>query len=165
MGGPVAAAAICPAVRVVVSRMRTLFLVTTSCLAIAHVAAADAPVANFLGQKTFATAADCPKLKRVAQAGVLAKAAEPLPKTLSAKGYVGPDGTCTFTNVVERYADRVWTVSMVCNSGSAPAGDQRTQVWRKQPDGSLTITELRDAATWLACVPDKPAAPSTSKAK
>jgi hypothetical protein len=152
-------------VRVVLSRMRRLFLVTTSCLVVVHAAAADAPVATFLGQKTYATAADCPKLKRVAQAGVLAKAAEPLPKTLSAKGYVGPEGTCTFTNVVERYADRVWTVSMVCKSDTASAGDQRTQVWRKQPDGSLTITELRDAATWVACAPDKPVPSSGSKAK
>jgi hypothetical protein len=151
--------------RVLPIGMRILLIVAISCLLATPSGAADEPLAAFLGKRTYAVAADCPKFKRFALAGNLAKAPEPLPKTLSAKGYVGPDGTCTFTNVVERYADRVWTVSMVCKAGTDAGGDQRTQVWRKQADGSLTITELRDAATWVACVPDKPVSSSGSKAK
>lgn len=137
--------------------MRILCVLAVPLLLTSTKAAAADPHATFLGTQTYAAAADCPKLKRVADVASATTTLPPMPKSLSAKGFDGPDGLCRFTNISERYVDRIWTTSMTCSGGAPGRDEYRSQVWRKQTDGSFLMTEARDVTTWIACPPDVPA--------
>jgi hypothetical protein len=116
--------------------------------------------ASFLGASVYTTPADCPLYKRLAAGGP--RNLSTVPETLTAKGYKSWEGGCRFTNVVERYKDRIWTVSMVCGEGAIES-QQRTEVWRRQPDGSLTVTRDKTASSLMACATEKAPAPAAKK--
>jgi hypothetical protein len=116
--------------------------------------AAD-PEAIFLGESVYTTAADCPKVRKLAAGGP--RSLETVPTTLTAKGYTSFDGSCRFVNIDERYKGRIWTVSLTCGEGRADSV-LRTEVWRRQTDGSLTVTVNKTSTTFIACGADPPAA-------
>ena len=111
--------------------------------------------AGFLGATVYTTAADCPLQKKLVAGGP--RNLNTVPETLSAKGYRSWEGGCTFTNIVERYKGRLWTVSMRCSEG-ATENLPRTEVWRKAADGSLTVTADKKPTVLIACAIEKPTA-------
>lgn len=125
--------------------MRFVVSVAAGAFACTGVLAAG-PEATFLGGRTFAVVGDCAKIGRVAEVG----GTPATPLLLTAKGYSGPDGVCRFTNIDERYAGRIWTVSMVCTKDGGRE-IHRSQVWRRLSETSFAVTEARDQTTWAAC--------------
>jgi hypothetical protein len=104
--------------------------------------------ATFLGTTVYTTTADCPLLKKLATG--TPRSLTTVPETLTAKGYQSWEGGCSFTNIVERYNGRLWTVSMRCSEG-AIENQPRTEVWRKLANGSLTVTAGKTPTTLIAC--------------
>ncbi len=139
--------------------MRALGLVTAlvmaSVAALAPISALADVDAGFLGTTVYTTAADCPLYRAIAAGGP--RNLNTVPETLSAKGYRSWEGGCRFTNIVERYKGRLWTVSMRCSEG-ATENLPRTEVWRKAADGSLTVTADKKPTVLIACTIEKPTA-------
>jgi hypothetical protein len=125
-------------------------------LAVMPTAVAADIEAAFLGQSVYTTAADCPTYKTLAAGGLRSPAAAPT--TLTAKGYTSFQGACTFSNVDERYKDRIWTVTLVCSIDGAGDSVRRSEVWRRQPDGSLSITVGKTSTTFVMCATERQSA-------
>jgi hypothetical protein len=134
--------------------MRVPALLTVSSLFCATPAGAADIQATFLGQTVYTTAASCPAYKKLVAGGP--RSLNTVPETLSASGYASWEGGCRFTNIDERYKGRIWTVSMRCDEG-AIENVARSEVWRRQADGSLTVTLDKTSTTLIACAVEKPA--------
>jgi hypothetical protein len=111
-------------------------------------AATAAPEAAFLGDAVYTTAADCPKHRKVLSGGPRGPATDPT--VLTAKGYASWQSSCAFVNIDERYKGRIWTVSLSCRADGVES--LRTEVWRRQPDGELTITVNKTSTIYAACI-------------
>jgi hypothetical protein len=138
--------------------------VLASVLLSAHAAAAEVTATplgqSVLGRSVYTTAKDCPLYKKLAAGGP--RNLNTVPETLTAQGYRSWEGGCTFTNIVERYKGRLWTVSMRCSDG-AIENRPRTEVWRKAADGAITVSADKTVTTLIACAIDKPVAPAKKK--
>ncbi len=125
-------------------------------LAVAVLAAAALPAhaevkGLFIGPGTYATAEGCQKLKAIAIGGD--RNVGTVPETLTEDGFMGWEGSCTFTSFTEVEKDKKWKALMHCAEG--PDEGPESDIFERMPDGKLKVTVMNDATIFERCDAEK----------
>jgi hypothetical protein len=130
-------------------RSASLIVAVTVSLSLAASASAAEVKAKFLGDGTYAMKdGGCEKLNRIAAGGP--KNVETTPETLTADGFSGWEGGCSFLSIKEVKKGVKWVVRMSCSEGAEE--DQReTDTFEKQPDGSFHVTNEDKTTHFVRC--------------
>lgn len=106
---------------------------------------------EFLGPGVYATKDGCAKLKALEAGGD--RNAGTVPDTLSADGFSGWEGACTFRSIIETTPGRVWKASMDCHEGAMEGPE--TDIYEKMPDGGVKVTVMGNAMMFYRCDAEK----------
>lgn len=113
-----------------------------------------APVAaevrgTFVGPGTYATVEGCEKLRAIA-AGT-ARNVTTVPETLTAEGFLGWEGACTFHSITEVEKGKKWTANLKCFEGADES--KESDVFERLPDGRIKVTIMGNATIFELCNP------------
>lgn len=117
------------------------------------VAMADAAAVKgtFVGPGTYATTEGCEKLAALAAGGD--RNVDSVPWTLTEDGFLGWEGSCTFTSFTEIEKDKKWKALLHCSDG--PEEGPESDIFERLPDGSLKMTIMDNPTILLRCDADK----------
>lgn len=107
--------------------------------------------ATFIGPGTYATEGGCTKLAAIAAGGD--RNAGTVPETLTQDGFMGWEGSCTFTSFTEIEKDKKWKALMHCTEG--PEEGPESDIFERLPDGKLKVTVMDNATIFERCDAEK----------
>ena len=76
-----------------------------------------------------------------------------MPETLTEDGFMGWEGSCTFTSFTEIEKDKKWKALMHCVEG--PDEGPESDIFERLPDGKLKVTVMGDATIFERCDAEK----------
>lgn len=106
---------------------------------------------TFIGPGTYATAEGCKKLSVIAAGGD--SNVGTVPETLTQDGFMGWEGSCTFTSFTEIEKDKKWKALMHCAEG--PEEGPESDIFERLPDGNLKVTVMDNATIFERCDAEK----------
>lgn len=102
---------------------------------------------TFVGPGTYATAEGCEKLKAIA-AGA-ARNVTTVPETLTAEGFLGWEGACSFHSITEVEKGKKWTANLKCFEGADES--KESDIFERLPDGSIKVTIMGNDMIFVRC--------------
>lgn len=102
---------------------------------------------TFIGPGIYATAEGCKKLSSLATGGD--QNVGTVPETLTEDGFEGWEGSCTFKSISEVDKDKTWKAQMQCAEG--PDETEETDIFERQPDGTLKVTQDKHVTVFQRC--------------
>lgn len=96
---------------------------------------------------TYATAEGCKKLDAIAKGGP--KNVGTVPETLTAEGFDGWEGGCSFTSIKETEKGKAWVAQMACAEGAEE--NTETDTFELRPDGTIKVTNEGKATIFERC--------------
>jgi hypothetical protein len=119
----------------------------------ATVAMADVAVVKgtFVGPGTYATAEGCEKLAAIAAGGD--RNVGSVPETLTEDGFLGWEGSCTFTSFTEIEKNKKWKALMHCSDG--PEEGPESDIFERLPDETLKVSIMDSPTIFQRCDADK----------
>jgi hypothetical protein len=122
---------------------------------VASLTAAHAEVrtvqATFMGKGTYSTAEGCKKLAALLAGGD--RNISTVPETLTANGFEGWEGSCTFTSFTEIQKGKRWKALMHCVDG--PEEGPESDIFERLPDGKMKVTIMGGATVFERCDGEK----------
>jgi hypothetical protein len=101
---------------------------------------------------TYVMAGKCEKLAKLA-AGT-SRSVMTVPETLTADGFEGWEGGCSFISIKEKSKGRVWVATMACHEAADEW--QETDTFELDPkDQSLTVTVDKKTSRFVRCDAEK----------
>lgn len=132
--------------------MRSLHLAFVALFVLpAAAAAADGIKGTFIGDGTYATAEGCRKLAALAAGGD--RNIETVPETLTADGFFGWEGGCTFASITEIEKGRKWKTRLHCVDG--PNEGPESDIFERLPDGKIKVTVMGNDTILERCDAEK----------
>jgi len=106
---------------------------------------------DFVGPGVYALPGRCDKVEALAKGGP--KNVETVPETLTANGFEGWEGACTFRSITEIEPGKKWKASKDCHEGAEEGPE--SDIFERLDDGSLKVTVMGNESIFVRCDKDK----------